>query len=219
MRECCTIPRPTCGNTDGNGHVYDCSLAQKYLSHDPTQTYCEHPGCSMLECCTADTEAPAGAGMSCSDMRELQALMDSVDSVCCGGKCGTETGYPARCDAACAKQLLPTQVACGELLAQPVMAPMKQALDNAAALCDDPAQTCSTMQEFQVLMEGVSAECCDEPTEDCSTGYPASCNAGCAARLVPMQAACQQLLAAPMYKPIQTAIDSAVALCNPGGAH
>ena len=33
----------------------------------------------------------------------------------------------------------------------------------------------------------VTAECCDEPTEDCSSGMPATCNAGCAAVLVPVK--------------------------------
>ena len=193
LRECCTTLRPTCGDTqaDGRATVFDCSLAQKYLGHHPTQIYCEERGCSMLECCNADTEAlvppPTSTDLSCTNMHELQDLLESVSSVCCDGECGTETGYPASCDAACARQLLPTQVACGEFLAQPMMAPMKQALDSAAALCDDTAQTCSSMDEFQGLMDEVSAECCDEPTEDCSSGYPASCNAGCAARLVPMR--------------------------------
>ena len=47
------------------------------------------------------------------------------------------------------------------------------------------------MAEFQAVLDPINTECCDEPTEDCSSGYPATCNEGCAAvLLLPVQAAC-----------------------------
>jgi hypothetical protein len=40
----------------------------------------------------------------------------------------------------------------------------------------------------------VQARCCDEPMEDCSSGYPRTCNAGCAAVFLPFWAECGSLL-------------------------
>ena len=82
------------------------------------------------------------------------------------------------------------------IVAYPVVAmvwfkPVKNVIDTAAALCVS-TRTCSTMDEFQARMDEVSAECCDEPTEDCSSGFPASCNAGCASVLLPMQVTISQ---------------------------
>ena len=37
-------------------------------------------------------------------------------------------------------------------------------------------------------------ECCDEPAEDCSGGYPHTCNAGCAALLLPFWQDCRAAL-------------------------
>ena len=71
------------------------------------------------------------------------------------------------------------------------------------------------MAEFQAVLDPINTECCDEPTEDCSSGYPATCNAGCAAVLLPVQAACADFLAdgGPVMKPLKTALDAAAANC------
>ena len=42
----------------------------------------------------------------------------------------------------------------------------------------------------------LNSECCDEPTEDCSSGEPATCNAGCAAVLLPFFEDCRDTLEA-----------------------
>eukprot|EP01047_Picozoa_sp_COSAG01_P031974 COSAG01_NODE_2293_length_7967_cov_83.137646_5_plen_343_part_00 len=55
----------------------------------------------------------------------------------------------------------------------------------------------------------VQTECCNEPAEDCSSGYPASCNAGCATTFLPFMADCGALLGvvAAQYQPV-------VAMCQ-----
>ena len=65
------------------------------------------------------------------------------------------------------------------------------------------------MAEFQAVLDPINTECCDEPTEDCSSGYPATCNAGCAAVLLPVQAACADFLHGAGLKPVKKAIDAA----------
>ena len=42
--------------------------------------------------------------------------------------------------------------------------------------------------------EAITTECCDEPSEDCSSGYPRTCNAGCAALFLPFWDECQLVL-------------------------
>ena len=72
------------------------------------------------------------------------------------------------------------------------------------------------MGGFQAMLKPINTECCDEPSEDCSSGYPASCNAGCAAILLPMQAACADFLHGSGLKPLKEAIDHAAANCRDG---
>ena len=42
--------------------------------------------------------------------------------------------------------------------------------------------------------DDINRECCDEPSEDCSSGYPRTCNAGCAALFLPFWAECRTAL-------------------------
>eukprot|EP01045_Picozoa_sp_COSAG04_P034530 COSAG04_NODE_7601_length_1099_cov_1.453546_2_plen_179_part_00 len=100
-----------------------------------------------------------------------------------------------------------------------------------------PIQSCSSMAEFQAVLDPINTECCDEPTEDCSSGYPATCNQGCARVpspsspfwsatadlkscvlqhgqvLLPVQAACADFLHGAGLKPVKKAIDTAAAQC------
>lgn len=50
---------------------------------------------------------------------------------------------------------------------------------------------CTNSATFVRCMEAVNAKCCDEKSEDCSSGEPATCNADCAAVLVPTLQKCQ----------------------------
>ena len=78
-----------------------------------------------------------------------------------------------------------------------------------------PGPACTSNAELDAALEAVNAECCDEPTEDCSSGYPATCNADCAAVLRPLQAACAAFLTSggKALAPVMHLIDAAVATC------
>ena len=65
------------------------------------------------------------------------------------------------------------------------------------ASCNNPCTgspqlvtACSTIDEFSARAAELTAECCDEPAESCAHGYPSTCNAGCAAILLPIRASC-----------------------------
>ena len=67
----------------------------------------------------------------------------------------------------------------------------------------------------------VTAECCDEPTEDCSSGMPATCNAGCAAVLVPYWQDCATAIRqedSSISQVLEAAMDLCTLLCRSGGA-
>eukprot|EP01052_Picozoa_sp_SAG31_P040615 SAG31_NODE_5924_length_2255_cov_3.889610_1_plen_206_part_00 len=97
--------------------------------------------------------------------------------------------------------------------------------ENAAHTHASPSATsklsCGSIDEFESTMAPVTVECCDEPTEDCSTGIPSSCNAGCAALLLPAQAACEDFLIGGGIAMAGTKaiVDRAAAQCPQGGAH
>ena len=187
-KECCTTLRPTCGDTkaDGSRTVYDCSVAQKYLNHEPTRTFCGQRGCSMLECCTADTPAgpappspPSQDGSkACTSYEGLQTLLNEVDRECCDGlKQDCSSGYPSTCDAQCAAVLLPMQATCAEFLSSStLLAPAKVGIDTAAAACPQATQ-CSTFTDVTELLGDVHRACCDGLKQDCSSGYPSTCDA------------------------------------------
>lgn len=56
----------------------------------------------------------------------------------------------------------------------------------------------------------VNGECCDETTEDCSSGYPATCNLGCARVLLSYFDDCGSLLGADGV----AHFTDAIALCH-----
>ena len=125
-------------------------------------------------------------------------------------------------NAGCAVLLLPAQAACDDFLGAGgvLLASAKALVDNAAATCPLPLPACSSNDEFNAVFNPINVECCDEPTEDCTSGFPATCNAGCAALLLPAQAACDDFLAAGgvLLAGAKVAIDKATAKC-PGGGH
>jgi hypothetical protein len=84
--------------------------------------------------------------------------------------------------------------ACGACDADPCDASPCQNGGTCARLGGDGA-TCATDGALTARTAAVHAECCDEPTEDCSSGQPSTCNAGCAALLVPYFQDCQEQLA------------------------
>eukprot|EP01043_Picozoa_sp_COSAG02_P005432 COSAG02_NODE_147_length_33939_cov_6.689539_7_plen_1476_part_00 len=88
-----------------------------------------------------------------------------------------------------------------------------QSTQSAATDARPPA--CNNIAQFSQAMSPVNRVCCDEPSEDCSSGYPSSCNADCAAMLLPAQAACEDFLAGAgaALAPVKQLIDHASALC------
>ena len=84
---------------------------------------------------------------------------------------------------------------------------------HASAVCP----SCSSEAELSACTTAVNDECCNELSEDCSSGEPATCNAGCARVLLPVQARCDEWLAADQsglgafVKPL---LDAAAANCQ-----
>ena len=75
---------------------------------------------------------------------------------------------------------------------------------------------CRTSDEFAARAAEVTAECCDEPTEICNDGYPATCNAGCAAVLLPIRSSCEVgFLSTGPFQAVTDVLDQAAAICSP----
>ena len=62
--------------------------------------------------------------------------------------------------------------------------------------------------------DAINVECCDEPDEDCSGGYPHTCNAGCAALLLPFWRDCRSALGKDSRQ-----FEPAVQLCAAAGGN
>jgi hypothetical protein len=86
-----------------------------------------------------------------------------------------------------------------------------------ACHASDVCPSCSSEAELSACTTAVNDECCNEPSEDCSSGEPATCNAGCARVLLPVQARCDEWLTADQsglgafMKPL---LDTAAANCQ-----
>lgn len=118
----------------------------------------------------------------------------------------------------CASLLPPTDeqaraacpLACGACNADPCGESGGSPCQNGGSCARGDGATC-TAQNMASRAADVHAECCDEPTEDCSSGQPASCNAGCAAVLLPYYQDCRAVLADDAQ--ILAAVESAVQTC------
>jgi hypothetical protein len=79
----------------------------------------------------------------------------------------------------------------------------------AVVSCDTDPQACADAGKHRRAQSGeascdsdevswrtgdINRECCNEPTEDCSSGYPRTCNAGCAALFLPFWTECRSTL-------------------------
>lgn len=64
--------------------------------------------------------------------------------------------------------------------------------------------------ELGTRTDAITVECCDEPDEDCSDGYPHTCNAWCAALLLPFWTDCRAALGKEASQ-----FEATVALCAP----
>jgi hypothetical protein len=68
--------------------------------------------------------------------------------------------------------------------------------------------------DFNARMTALAAECCDEPSEDCSSGTPATCNAGCAALMLPFRDDCLQQLAQQSGRKAANDLRTAAGTCS-----
>ena len=157
---------------------------------------------------------PVGT-VSCASFDDLQERLNDIERECCDrpdDDCGT--GFPATCDAHCATVLIPTQIACAKYLSsQKLLATAKASIDAAAAMCP-AAPECSDYNALEQLMNGLHQECCDGPNQDCGSGLPSTCNAACAAVLLPMQAACAEYMSStPLLAGAKESLDAVAALC------
>ena len=55
-----------------------------------------------------------------------------------------------------------------------------------------PERAGDTCGDLASRVDSLNGECCDEANEDCSSGQPATCNAGCAAVLLPFFTDCSE---------------------------
>ena len=93
------------------------------------------------------------------------------------------------------------------------------------AVCDTicgrgGAVPCATVEDFTAVSAAVRDECCDEASESCNDGTPSSCNAGCAAVLIPANVACTAeggVLNAPSMSEAKTLFVQAVSTCRTHG--
>ena len=78
----------------------------------------------------------AEARPMCTSLAEFSALVERINHECCDGPDeDCSSGYPSSCNKNCADVLLPMREACATYLSSQQMAPVKQLLDEAAAIC------------------------------------------------------------------------------------
>ena len=76
--------------------------------------------------------------------------------------------------------------------------------------------SCSGFPEFSVLSQGVTAACCGAGVECPPGGIPTTCTEACAAVLLPMQAACANVLAEiGMAETVAAAVATCPTQCAP----
>eukprot|EP01052_Picozoa_sp_SAG31_P031912 SAG31_NODE_3438_length_4271_cov_2.920422_2_plen_146_part_00 len=73
---------------------------------------------------------------------------------------------------------------------------------------------CETFDQLASHCSDVTGECCDEETENCAGGLPQTCNADCAAVLLPVVAACSPFLESNHLIAIKGPLDTAANICE-----
>ena len=67
--------------------------------------------------------------------------------------------------------------------------------------------------DLSARLSALETICCDEPSEDCSSGFPTSCNEGCAAAMGTFWADCQTAFTATSTTDVEANMQTAVNLC------
>lgn len=170
--------------------------------HSPQRDRCARLVVTLVTCSFA-TYAIAG---QCTES-DLAGRAAQVAAACCDEPTeDCSSGQPATCNAGCAAVLVPYLQDCQLVMDKDAL----KSVQGAAERC--PVSPC-LMSDLDDRVALVHAECCDEPDEDCSSGQPATCNAGCAAVLVPYFHDCRSTLALmsddgeQTVKRIKTAVD------------
>ena len=179
----------------------------------------------MGHCEEAFQPPPLGLGPGCSSIIQAQAAVTGGH----GCEYDLSSTNPINhfavekpCTAFCARlNQCDTSKFNGCMLFNPLnaaLAPGTKVKDFCPASCGNCPQgsqpLCTSFDEFQTILAPVNEECCDEDSEDCSSGYPATCNEGCAAQLLPLVDACAGFLADNAMAPIKDALDGVAAKCG-----
>ena len=174
---------------------------------------------------------PANGSLHCATVTDFVKISNDINAECCDEKtesCGG--GVPSSCNPGCAAVLVPAYAACkeeGGYLAQPFMSGTEVVFAKAAAMCGrgdghsaPPPWKCATLNDYSTIAKDVTAECCDE--ESCASGLPTTCDAGCAAVLLPAEKACAVRggwFTRPQNTQIKTIYHKAAALCKKQSQH
>jgi hypothetical protein len=67
--------------------------------------------------------------------------------------------------------------------------------------------------DLSARLDALQTICCDEPNEDCSSGFPNSCNEGCAAAMASFWTDCEAPFAATSTPDVESQMQRAVDLC------
>jgi hypothetical protein len=151
---------------------------------------------------------------TCDNEADLEERVEELEHACCAAdESRCSSGFPDSCDAQCAAVLLPMQSACSEILSQRLWSLQRAKLDEAAATCPATGGTpCGDTQDLQQRFEQLTHACCADQSK-CSSGYPSSCDAKCAAVLLPMRSECAEVLGHPVWLPVREQLGNAAATC------
>ena len=206
----------TCGKSN------TCSCKLKHCTGTSCCSTCKRPPPPGPKSPKYNYYKPIVVSPACTSLAEFTAINARVTKVCCDQPTEScRTGVPATCNAGCAAVLVPAKQACTSpkgFLTLPSMAVVKRAFTTAAAKCAPVLSACTSLAEFTAINARVTKVCCDQPTESCRTGVPATCNAGCAAVLVPAKQACTSpkgFLTLPSMVVVKRAFTTAAAKCAP----
>ena len=73
---------------------------------------------------------------------------------------------------------------------------------------------CTNAAQLQARLTDAASICCDEDSEVCKSGWPSSCNLGCAAVLVPLKEQCSSAMGRlAQYKDQLPKLEAAIASC------
>jgi hypothetical protein len=170
-RRCSADPTvPSCGNIYATGPTdaveFDCTGARYGIAQSPAAIVCGSGRCSARECCTSVRPTCADINADGSGVLfDCTVAVRFLDHSPAQVFCTVEGCSITECCTA-DTPLPPSPPATG-------------------------TQTCTSADELLELLDTVNSVCCDD---GCASGYPTTCDAACAQQLLPIQAACTEML-------------------------